>query len=124
MKTLHKTLKKKWFDMISANIKKHEYLEIKPYWIRRLCENFEAEYPYSIDKIAQLLVEDLTHDIETGLTFDYKHFDIVSANNGYSKGCPNVKWEHKGICIGEGKSEWGAIPGKIYFILKIGEIIK
>lgn len=36
MKTLHLTLKKKWFDMILFAIKKEEYREIKPYWIKRL----------------------------------------------------------------------------------------
>ena len=49
-------------------------------------------------------------------------FDIVSANNGYAKGCPNIKWEHLGITIGEGRPEWGAEPEKKYFILKIGEL--
>lgn len=36
MKTLHLTLKKKWFDMIVFGEKKEEYREFKPYWHRRL----------------------------------------------------------------------------------------
>lgn len=36
MDTLHLTLKKKWFDMIISGIKKEEYREIKPYWVKRL----------------------------------------------------------------------------------------
>ena len=36
MKTLHLTLKKKWFDMIASGVKKEEYRELKPYWIKRL----------------------------------------------------------------------------------------
>lgn len=36
MDTLHLTLTKKWFDMISSGVKKEEYREIKPYWIKRL----------------------------------------------------------------------------------------
>lgn len=35
----------------------------------------------------------------------------------------NVTWKHFGIRIGEGKPEWGAEPGKSYFILSIGDII-
>jgi len=35
-KLLTLTLKKKWFDMILAGIKKEEYREIKPYWTKRL----------------------------------------------------------------------------------------
>ena len=42
MKTLHLTLKKKWFDMILSGIKKEEYREIKPYWDSRLSgKNFD-----------------------------------------------------------------------------------
>lgn len=36
MKILHLTLKKQWFEMVAANIKKEEYREIKPYWNKRL----------------------------------------------------------------------------------------
>lgn len=53
-----------------------------------------------------------------------KGFKTVSANNGYQKNCPNIKWKHKGIRIGTGKEEWGAEPGKQYFILEISELIK
>ena len=35
---LRLTLKKKWFDMIAAGIKKEEYREWKPYWFNRLKE--------------------------------------------------------------------------------------
>ena len=35
-KTLHLTLKKKWFDLIASGEKKEEYREIKPYWRTRL----------------------------------------------------------------------------------------
>ena len=35
-RVLHLTLKKKWFDMIAAGIKKEEYREMKPYWHKRL----------------------------------------------------------------------------------------
>ena len=38
MKTLHLTLKKKWFDMILSGEKKEEYREIKEYWTNRLFE--------------------------------------------------------------------------------------
>ena len=35
-RTLHLTLKKKWFDMIISGQKTEEYREIKPYWTRRI----------------------------------------------------------------------------------------
>ena len=42
MKTLHLTLKKKWFDMVASGLKKEEYRTIKPYWTKRLSNNFDA----------------------------------------------------------------------------------
>ena len=34
-----------------------------------------------------------------------------------------LKLEHKGIEIREGKPEWGAEPGKKYFVIKHGQPI-
>lgn len=34
-RTLDLVLKSKWFDMIFNGIKKEEYREIKPYWVKR-----------------------------------------------------------------------------------------
>jgi hypothetical protein len=36
MRTLHLTLKRKWFDLIKDGIKTEEYREIKPHWTKRL----------------------------------------------------------------------------------------
>lgn len=36
MRTLHLTLKKRWFDLIASGVKTQEYREIKPYWEKRL----------------------------------------------------------------------------------------
>lgn len=105
MKTLHLTLNKKWFDMISSGEKKEEYREIKPYWAKRL---------------AHLSDDSDENDLES---YEPRKIDIVSANNGYQKNCPNIKWKHEGVTIGEGKPEWGAEPGKKYFILKIGRLL-
>jgi hypothetical protein len=33
---LHLTIKKKWFDMIAAGIKREEYREIKPHWDKQI----------------------------------------------------------------------------------------
>ncbi len=102
LKTLNLTLSKKWFDMIASGEKLEEYREIKPYWESRL-----------IDKEATFYLNEMI----------YNQFDIVSANNGYSKNCPNIKWKHGGVTIGTGKPEWGAEPNKLYFILKIGDLV-
>jgi hypothetical protein len=111
MKILHLTLKKKWFDMIASGEKKEEYREIKPYWVKRLSD-------MHIGSIGGDFM-----NMHVPVSFTFKGFDIVSANNGYQKDCPNIKWQHKGIRIGEGKPEWGAEPGKKYFILEIGDLL-
>lgn len=105
MEILRLTLKKKWFDMIASGVKKEEYREIKRYWIQRLCN--EVEY-------------------ETGGSWDgvVNKFDCVIFKNGYSKNAPSIKVEWLGMKVSEGKYDWGAEPGKEYFVIKLGEIIK
>lgn len=93
---LNITLKKKWFDMIASGEKKEEYREIKPYWTKRFLGHHNQLNPF---------------------------FHVI-ARNGYRPDSPEIVWVHEGIEIGEGKPEWGAEPGKQYFVLKIGELIK
>jgi len=122
-KVLNLTLNKKWFDMIASGEKKEEYREIKDYWIKRFLHAFDFCIP-PLDEFFQIVNREyVTTSGNTVFEAIKKHFDIVSANNGYQKNCPNVKWQHKGIRIGTGKEEWGAEPGKQYFILEIGEIL-
>lgn len=105
MKILHLTLKKQWYQLIESGIKKEEYREIKDYWENRLCDDPQ------IDK--------------SGWRFNFivKQYDAVLFKNGYSKTARSmlVKWE--GMKIGTGNPEWGAEPGKEYFVIKLGEII-
>lgn len=123
--------------MIASCEKREEYREIKHYWLQRL---FEVAKPLVIEN-SNIRYDKLDRMFHFAVGFignragavKYlwneghiieKDLDIVSANNGYQKDCPNVKWKHEGIRIGTGKTEWGAEPGKQYFILSIGEIIK
>lgn len=96
MTTLKLTINKKWFNLIEKGIKTEEYREIKDYWIKRIKEmsltRFEA----------------------------FKNFDFVEFTNGYSKTSPQITMECKGIEVGTGKIEWGAIANKQYFVVKLG----
>ena len=49
--------------------------------------------------------------------------DAIKLINGYGRDKPFIIVELEDIIIGEGKKEWGAIPGECY-ILKLGKIIK
>jgi len=95
-------IKKKWFDMILSGEKKEEYREIKPYWMTRFKNVFQM-YPYSY-----IPEED---DVQE-----------VIFRNGYSSKAPTFKARCH-LKLGKGKEEWGADPGKEYYILVIEEIV-
>ena len=98
-KTLHLNLKRKWFDLIKSGEKKEEYRERKEYWNIRLGMSDLIEYP------------------------ELYEFDSVTFSNGYAKNRDQFKIELKEISIGEGNPDWGAIPGKKYFVLELGEVL-
>lgn len=106
-KTLHLTLVKTYFDMTDSGVKPEEYREIKPYWVKRLTE-FHAGW----NSDGTLRFEDFVKFID---------FNNVIAVNGYGNHRP--RWNRKclGIEIREGRPEWGAEPGKKYFVIKLGE---
>ena len=97
VKELVLPIKKKWFDMILYKEKKEEYREIKPYYISRLRNSGF-----------------LDSNSEPRKDF----FRVVTLRNGYHKDSPSLDV----ICsldIKEGKPEWGAEPGKLYYTFSI-----
>ena len=86
-------IKKKWFDMIRSGEKKEEYREIKPYYETRF-------------RNAKLLDD-----------FGGYYGDII-LRNGYSYKSPAII-ARVYLRKGQGRPEWGAEPGKEYFILDI-----
>lgn len=108
MKVLHLTLKKKWFDMIESGVKTDEYRDIKNYWMARLLtphRGIEAtKFPWAIGFYAGT-------------------FNAVEFRNGYSRTARKMLFKTTGIRVDFGKEEWGAEPGKKYFVIKLGERI-
>jgi len=86
-------IKKKWFDMIKSGEKKEEYREIKPYYDSR----FDKAGKECMDK-------------QKGLEVIFR--------NGYSSNSPKIKCNVI-LAVNYGKLEWGAEPGKLYYVLKI-----
>lgn len=124
MNDLKLPLKKKWFDMTKAGVKPEEYRELTAYWAARLLlYNGKKEKESFWDMMPIKLCES---------TFKY-HPNItpISVDNnimtlGYPKADDTdriVILEHKGIQIAMGNPEWGADPGKYYFVIKHGIII-
>ena len=93
------SIKKKWFDMILSGEKKEEYREIKPYYDSRFLHAWQ------------------------GSLIGGKAPRKIRFRNGYSAASPSFV----ATCIldvGEGKSEWGAEPGKQYYRLHILSVEK
>lgn len=97
MKTLHLTLKKQWYNMIESGVKKEEYRELKPYWLKRLTCNC---------------------DDSTSSCCDTKCFEQVVFHYGYTK--KTMSFEFVNITIGYGNTLWGAPVDKEVFIIKLG----
>jgi hypothetical protein len=112
MNTLHLTLKKKWFDMIASGEKTEEYREIKPYWAARLVDELDS-YPNNDESWSYL-------GFEVGM-LKARHFDRVVFRNGYSSRAPKATFKVNDIFISPGKHDWGAEPGKKYFVIKLGD---
>lgn len=103
-KILHLVLTKKWFDMILFRDKHEEYRDLTPYWEKRLCN--------------------IDNNVKDWDLVDFKKFDIICFTNGYSKKSRRMYLVCKGIHVGEGFNDLGAIEGKQYFIIELGAIIE
>lgn len=96
--TLHLVLKRKWFDMIASGEKKEEYREIKRLYYARLMK-------------------------KEGEKYAFRHYPTVTFQLGYQKNAKRIVLKNLGIEVGVGRPEWGAEPGKQYFIIKLGEVV-
>lgn len=52
-----------------------------------------------------------------------KGYDAVEFSNGYGKHVPKLLVEYHGYHFGEGRTEWGAEPGREYVVLRLGKIL-
>lgn len=118
---LQLSLKTKWFEMTKAGIKTEDYREITPYWIRRLLIDVEVVDPsISYEELAELIKQKSSH-----VKFGFHDFTTNTMTLGYPKSTDTeriLKLEHKGIEIRTGNPEWGAEEGKLYFVIKHGEV--
>lgn len=101
MKTLTLPLKKKWFNMIRRGKKLEEYREIGKYWTKRLLKNYPEYYA--------------NHDLAR-----FKKFDKLVFTLGYPKADDTrrrLEFKNPDVHVGTGRPEWGAEPGKPYFVI-------
>lgn len=98
---------KQWFDMILAREKKEEYRERKEYWQKR----FQRYFGYCYGEL---------QDGSFGYHFLSTSKEVIF-RNGYRKDAPEF-CAMVTISEGEGKPEWGAEPGTVYYVLAIHRI--
>ena len=137
---LQLSLKKQWFEMTRDGIKTEDYREITPYWVSRL-----FKYPEIFNVFTNSCIEckhrlDIENMVGCGVKNEnsmlcdigkfewndhyFKPFDKTILTLGYpSKSDTSriIQFEHLGIEISTGREEWGAEPGKLYFVIKHGK---
>lgn len=108
-KTIYLPLKKKWFDMIASGEKKEEYREIKAKYIGQFCEQLRTSEPNK------------SNDFSIGFHLHWpEHYDKVVFTLGYPKEGAvgrRLEFANPKVEIREGRPEWGAEPGKKYFVI-------
>jgi hypothetical protein len=121
---LQLSLKKKWFEMTAAGIKTEDYREVNHYWIKRLMnKKYNKLYPNEKDAFCGIIKHP---DRNYLLRHHSKPFTTNTMTLGYPKSTDTDRirrYKHAGIEIREGNPDFGAEPGKIYFVIKHGEQI-
>lgn len=110
--------------MIESGEKPEEYRDFTPYWCKRF---FSYRREDGVCVPLKLEYKDL-HDYQTqvyNLAADGKIAVTPKAvifQRAYPKNPPRMKFKIMEVGIGPcGKEKWGAIPGKWYIIVKLGE---
>jgi hypothetical protein len=129
-KNLQLSLKTKWFLLTRYELKTEDYRELNKYWFKRL---MSCSYPEETKGETDNLLEDVYFDIINGnepsevikaYFCKFKNFETNTMTLGYPKSTDTdriIKFEHAGIEIRTGNPEWGAEPGKLYFVIKHGK---
>ncbi len=127
---LQLSLKKQWFELSEPDQKTEDYRDINSYWTKRLLDFSEDLENDAFVELVELLSDNFQFD-SFGIKGNMENFGVSFKNfttNTLTKGYPHKEdmsrkkvYEHKGIEINYGKSEWGAEPGKLYFVIKHGK---
>ena len=90
LQVLRLTLKRRWFDMIAAGIKREEY-RLPGAWI--------------LSRLGG------------------KEYDRIEFKNGYGPDVPCCVVEYLGYDLATGNPAWGAVPGTLYKVIRLGRVI-
>lgn len=109
--TLTLSLNKKWFNMIKSGAKKEEYREIKPHYLELFCTTLNIFEPNRSNNF----------DVSFHLKWpDELNYNTLVFTLGYPKSTDTARrlvFKNPKIRIDTGRPEWGAEPGKLYFVI-------
>lgn len=122
MKNLQLPLKRNWFEMTASGEKREDYREINAYWIKRFVQATEENI--RISDVLDWAIESEAGDVPPFFCFKMFKNNIMTLGYPVKMDTKRIlTLEHKGISINTGRPEWGAIPDKLYFVIKHGDIL-
>lgn len=127
---LQLSLKKQWFEKTKDGIKAEDYRSITPYWCNRfLLVNGKPKtvkwWSFMQNYEGCFFRKAIERNIENG-AITFKPFTHNVMTLGYPKSTDTERiltFEHKGIEIRTGNTDWGAEPDKLYFVILHGKMI-
>lgn len=107
--------------MTRDKIKREEYRDITLYWATRLLYKIGVPWGGHLSAWKDIIEGD--YEFKgwkqfTGGAPVFREFTNACARNGYAKDAPKLTEQIESISIGEGRPEWGAEPGKKYFVIR------
>ena len=131
MENLQLSLKTKWFNTTDINNKDEEYRAISPFWCARLLLYNGQKRPIKFWQYMQYhfsnhFLSAIQDYINDG-TITFKNYGLNIMTLGYPKSSDTMRikiFEHLGISIGYGNTEWGAMKWDKYFVIKHGKRIQ
>lgn len=107
-------IKKKWFDMILAGVKKEEYRDIKPYYTSRFINILNPDWRKCLCGESDFIQMN-----RCGFYLD-REFPVIF-RNGYASDSPRFK-AMCSLSIAYGVPEWGGDEETEYYTLIINSI--
>jgi len=120
----------RWFEKTKLKIKPEDYRGITPYFCNKFLlysgetksKKWWNDNFFYIEE-RQCDITEIIENIQLFCTF--KSFKTNTMTLGYPKSSDKeriLKYEHAGIEIRTGNPEWGAEEGKLYFVIKHGNL--
>ena len=109
-RSLELVLKAEWYDMIERGEKLEEYREVTPYWRKRICRS------ESFCQMREVCKANILCHYEGDVP--PKNLS-VTFHRAYTQ--TKMTFKIKRVSIGFGNPEWGAVSGRKYYVIKLGE---